>query len=242
VIVKELAPSVFSYLRRLDDITDEEIRDSLNPEKNLSAIFKAGESQGKSGSFFFFSGDKRFIIKTMTDSDMSAFKKIFRSYVSHVSKNQDSLLARIYGVYTITMQDMEPINVILMANTKRTYDDSTTLLYIFDLKGSLVNRETKAKKGRELSNKSCLKDWNLLKLKQNEKFLLLSVEDQLKILDILEEDTKLLMGKQIMDYSLLLAIESNKLIKGFEYQPSIPHRYTQLRARKSREDSNNWQT
>jgi hypothetical protein len=44
VIVKELAPSVFSYLRRLDEITDEEIRESLNPEKNLSAIFKAGES------------------------------------------------------------------------------------------------------------------------------------------------------------------------------------------------------
>ena len=52
MIVKELAPSVFSYLRRLDDITDEEIRESLNPEKYLSAIFKAGESSRQERQLF----------------------------------------------------------------------------------------------------------------------------------------------------------------------------------------------
>ena len=47
--------------------------ESLNPRNNIESIFKAGESQGKSGSFFFFSQDKKFIIKTMTDSDYLAF-------------------------------------------------------------------------------------------------------------------------------------------------------------------------
>ena len=28
-------------------------------------VFKAGEGSGQSGSFFFFSNDKRFIIKTL---------------------------------------------------------------------------------------------------------------------------------------------------------------------------------
>jgi len=41
------------------------IKDSLNPESNLDNARKAGESTGKSGSFFFFLKDKKFIIKTM---------------------------------------------------------------------------------------------------------------------------------------------------------------------------------
>jgi len=47
-------------------------------------VFKAGESQGKSGSFFFFSEDSKFIIKTMTDSDLKTFKKIFPKYFNTI--------------------------------------------------------------------------------------------------------------------------------------------------------------
>ena len=39
--------------------------ESFTPAFNNKAVFKAGESQGKSGSFFFFSHDRKFIIKTM---------------------------------------------------------------------------------------------------------------------------------------------------------------------------------
>lgn len=41
------------------------IKDSLEFEKNKSSIFKAGEGAGMSGSFFFFSSDNRFLIKTL---------------------------------------------------------------------------------------------------------------------------------------------------------------------------------
>jgi 1-phosphatidylinositol-4-phosphate 5-kinase len=58
---------------------------------------------GKSGSFFFFSHDDNFLIKTMTLGDFNAFKKIFLYYFEHVNTNQDSLLARIYGVYSVKM-------------------------------------------------------------------------------------------------------------------------------------------
>ena len=40
---------------------------------NKDAVLQAGESSGKSGSFFFFSLDKKFIIKTMTDEDFRSF-------------------------------------------------------------------------------------------------------------------------------------------------------------------------
>jgi hypothetical protein len=55
VEVHELAPKVFRYLRHLDGFDEACLKESLNPRNNIESIFKAGESQGKSGSFFFFS-------------------------------------------------------------------------------------------------------------------------------------------------------------------------------------------
>lgn len=76
--------------------------ESLDPEKNQTNLFKAGEASGASGSFFFFSTDKRFIVKTMTNGEKEFFlAKVARPYFSHLKKNPTSLLARIYGVYTI---------------------------------------------------------------------------------------------------------------------------------------------
>jgi hypothetical protein len=77
--------------------------DSLNPilEGNITAIKKSGEGMGKSGSFFFFSHDKKFLIKTMTAGDFMAWTMLFKRYFEHVNMFEDSLLARIYGIYSI---------------------------------------------------------------------------------------------------------------------------------------------
>jgi 1-phosphatidylinositol-4-phosphate 5-kinase len=64
-------------------------------------VFKAKESAGKSGSFFFFSHDKKFLLKTMNDSEMKVFKEMLPQYLNHLHKNKDSLLARIYGIFTV---------------------------------------------------------------------------------------------------------------------------------------------
>lgn len=58
VFVTEYAPKAFAFLRSLDDINNDLVKNSLSPELNRDMVFKAGESQGKSGSFFFFSHDK----------------------------------------------------------------------------------------------------------------------------------------------------------------------------------------
>jgi hypothetical protein len=83
--ITEWCPDVFAYLREKDGFTNQILHESLNPEVNKDMVFKAGESQGKSGSFFFFSKDQKFIIKTMTDSDWNAFKRIMKSYFQRVS-------------------------------------------------------------------------------------------------------------------------------------------------------------
>ena len=74
----------------------------MSPEKNANNVFKAGEASGASGSFFFFTTCKKFIVKTMTDSELEFFKKTFGlPYFYHLKRNPTSLLARIYGVFTV---------------------------------------------------------------------------------------------------------------------------------------------
>lgn len=119
-------------------------------------VFKAGESQGKSGSFFFFSKDQRFIIKTMTDSDFNAFQRIQKAYFAHVSTCEASLLARVYGIYSVRMEDQKPVKLIVMENSMR---GATEVLGVFDLKGSMVNRIVK---GKTFKPTATLKDKNLL--------------------------------------------------------------------------------
>ena len=111
---------------------------------------------GKSGSFFFFSDDEKFLIKTMTQDDFRTFKKLFRLYFEHINKYPDSLLARIYGVYSVKMDEMTPVFLILMGNTKPC--DPNYIYKQYDLKGSLVKRESP-------EDSSVLKDKNFLNLK-----------------------------------------------------------------------------
>jgi len=73
---------------------------------------------GKSGSFFFFSHDDKLLIKTMTTDDFNAFMKIFPNYFYHVNMYNSSLLARVYGVYSVKMEGMQKVYLILMGNTK----------------------------------------------------------------------------------------------------------------------------
>lgn len=195
---------MFSFLRKIDNIDNQIVRDSLSPDANRDSVFKAGESQGKSGSFFFFSHDKKFIIKTMTNSDLSTFKKLFESYFTTVCTRQSSLLARIYGIYTIKMEEVEPVHLILMGNSKDSND--ALIKNVFDLKGSEVNRLVE---GKNLKPTATLKDLNLLEICKSTILLQFRPEDQKHIMENLERDAIMLKKYNIMDYSLLLAIELN---------------------------------
>ena len=44
ILVTEFAPDAFAYLRTLDGIGMDAIKESLSPEANRDSVFKAGES------------------------------------------------------------------------------------------------------------------------------------------------------------------------------------------------------
>ena len=223
--VTQLAPEIFNCIRKVDGITNELIIKSLNPNDNREMVFKAGEGSGKSGSFFFFSHDREFIIKTMSDGEYKTFMSMFKSYTYHCLKNNNSLLARIYGIFTVKIEKLEPVNLIMMGNTVQSMWNDMKLKYIFDLKGSLINRETKINMKLHKPGMT-LKDINLLTIRKGENILKFSSIDRANIMDILEKDVHILNKVGIMDYSLLIAIENNQMYTGPKGDRSNEGSYT----------------
>ena len=129
------------------------IEQSLDTDKNQKMLFKAKESEGKSGSFMFQSYDKRFIIKTMNRSEQQVMLKSLPSYLAYLIKNKNSLIARIYGIFTVHMEDQAEIHILLMGNL---FEHVKARESEFDLKGSIINREV-----HNYSMQKCLKDVNL---------------------------------------------------------------------------------
>jgi 1-phosphatidylinositol-4-phosphate 5-kinase len=65
----EHAPSLFLELRKKSGITEEYLFQSFAPLHNLQAIHNFFTGSGKSSSFFFFSDNKAFVLKTLKDSE-----------------------------------------------------------------------------------------------------------------------------------------------------------------------------
>ena len=57
------------------------------------------KSSGKSGSFFFYSSDGRFMLKTIKKSEFDLLMKILPDYYDHLTKNPNTLITRYYGLY-----------------------------------------------------------------------------------------------------------------------------------------------
>jgi hypothetical protein len=61
--------SRFDTLMKMDDIKFDDILNSLDLELNQKTVLKASESKGKSGSFFFSTHNKKFLIKTASNTE-----------------------------------------------------------------------------------------------------------------------------------------------------------------------------
>lgn len=202
-IIIEYCRNIFNAIRSRDDISDESIKESLNPQNNQDFLKSLVESKGKSGSFFFFSSDHHYIIKTITSSELETINGGFlMNYYSHINNN-DSLIAKIYGIFSIVINDITKIHIILMQNLVNC--NSKHIKNIFDIKGSSFQRSTNL--FNHQSNMSPLKDLDFLWMKRVEPDLVSFYKDAYnEIITTLKSDTKMLMSNNIMDYSLLLVI------------------------------------
>lgn len=122
-----------------------------------------------------------------------------------MSENDDSLLARIYGIYSVRMEDQNPVKLVVMGNALQGAS-KTHMLGCFDLKGSMVNRIVR---GTDFSGSTTLKDRNLMNLNGERIWLRFKGTDIQKINEAMREDVKLLQRYNMMDYSVLLCVQEN---------------------------------
>lgn len=101
-------------------------------------------------------------------------------------QNPDSLIARIYGIFTVQMEDITPVHILLMSNAAQA---GKLVEKVFDLKGSIINREVKES---DIKDTATLKDVNLQKLTKDEVVLLFQPKDRLSIMEQIYVDIKFL--------------------------------------------------
>ena len=70
---------------------------------SLSGHKDAHFDGGKSGAIFFFSKDKRYIIKEVTTSELQTLLSILPNYIEYMTQNPESLLPRIMQLCSIRM-------------------------------------------------------------------------------------------------------------------------------------------
>lgn len=147
-------------------------------------MFNAQEGQGKSGNFFFYSYDKRFIIKTLLKDESDTLVRILDSYIHHiVTSDNKSLLVRIYGLFKIESSYFSNLNFILMENCSMSLDPKNTRLFSFDLKGARSRKE-------ELKRGKVLKCMNFVEINSSKKKLVKLDIDQIeRIFETVEQDS-----------------------------------------------------
>ena len=87
---KSYAPQVFGEMRAYFGISSQEYMHYLSG----SAKFKRNKSRGKSGSYFLFSADRRFLLKSLERSELLLLMQILPEYYAHVIQNPHTLLPR----------------------------------------------------------------------------------------------------------------------------------------------------
>jgi 1-phosphatidylinositol-4-phosphate 5-kinase len=156
-------------------------------------------SPGKSGSFFYFSRDYKYIIKTIHHAEHKLLRKILRHYYQHVKDNPNTLLSQFYGLHRVKVPYGRKIHFVVMNNLFPPHRD---IHHTFDLKGSTIGRNFQ-EEDLDKNPRATLKDLNWLRRNMH---LELGPEKKRRFLEQMHRDVELMQKLKIMDYSLLVGI------------------------------------
>ncbi|KAI8986488.1 hypothetical protein BDB01DRAFT_720192 [Pilobolus umbonatus] len=198
---KDYAPWIFRSLREKFGVDPADYLISLTSKYILSEL----GSPGKSGSFFYYSRDYRFIIKTIHHTEHKFMRTILKEYHNHVSANPDTLLCRYYGLHRVKLPHGRKIHFVVMGNILPPNKD---IHETYDLKGSTIGRflpEEEIKKNPY----AVMKDLNW---ERRGKKLQLGPHKRHLFITQLLRDVRLLVRMNIMDYSLMIGVHD--IIRG----------------------------
>ena len=152
-------------------------------------------SNSKSGQFFFYSHDGRYMIKTQTKEENKFMKRILPHYYKYMSENPHTQIMKIYGMHRVKMYHLNrKIHFVIMASV---FDTTEVIHQIFDLKGSEVGRNATE---LEVENGGVLKDNDLVNRRTKFHF----GNKKPSFMKQLRQDVHFLATLNVMDYSLLV--------------------------------------
>lgn len=117
--VRAYSPTIFHSLRLLCSMQKSDLLKSINPINNaekITAEVDKEKTAGNSGSEILFTSDKRFLIKSMKAEEKALMIQIVADYVTHIVKNEKSLIAKIYGIFSVSIERREPMYYLLLEN------------------------------------------------------------------------------------------------------------------------------
>uniref|UniRef100_A0A8C1C4L2 1-phosphatidylinositol 3-phosphate 5-kinase n=1 Tax=Cyprinus carpio carpio TaxID=630221 RepID=A0A8C1C4L2_CYPCA len=199
----------------------EEIMESSEDDfvRSLSRCVNWQARGGKSGAVFYATEDDRFILKQMPRLEVQSFLDFAPHYFTYITgsvqQKRPTALAKILGVYRIGYKNSQnntekKLDLLVMENLFY----GRKMAQVFDLKGSLRNRNVKTELGKE-SCEVVLLDENLLKLVHDNPLYIRSHCKAILRAAILS-DALFLSSHLIIDYSLLVGRDdaTNELVVG----------------------------
>ena len=196
----DFAPIVFKYIRNcIIGISDESYNRSIIPSSKSAQrnVLDAKYGEGKSGAFFYFTHDSRYLVKTIKKFEVEVMLNTLKKYVQYIDKNPNTILSRVVGLHAIRLYGLTKYFVV----SENIFLSSLKPSEVYDLKGSWVGRYTKY----SIQSGKTLKDGDL------KRFIVLNKTTREQLINQLTADSKFLSSCQIMDYSLLLGIYHLKM-------------------------------
>jgi len=101
-------------------------------------------TSGKSGSFFYYTQDSRFVIKTIPKHEFKFMKSILKNYHEYLISNPQSLISKVLGIHKVFFyrkkQKLKKKIYFCIMNNVFVTNKKVDLRY--DLKGSTYGRRT----------------------------------------------------------------------------------------------------
>ena len=178
--------------------------------ESLSRCMKWDSKGGKTKSVFLKTLDDRFVLKSLSQIETQAFLRFAPAYFRIMSESLfhelPSVIAKMLGFYQIIIKNPATgveFNWFLLVMENLFYDRSPTR--IFDLKGSMRNRRIQSTGEQN----EVLLDENMVEFIYESP--LFTREHSKKLLRAsVWNDTLFLSRQNVMDYSLMIAIDENR--------------------------------
>ncbi|KAI5794610.1 hypothetical protein FPQ18DRAFT_156223 [Pyronema domesticum] len=192
---KDYAPDVFEFIRSNFEVDEDSYVESLTGNMRMDEL----ASPGKSGGTFYFSTDKKYVIKTIHEGEHKYLREILPEYLAYVKSNPNTLLSQFYGLHRIKKWKGGKKYFVVMNNV---FPPQNEIHQTWDLKGSTARRyvdedEIAAKP------KKTQQDVNWINKQMRLHFGPKKAEE---LLNQLARDAEFLRKRHVIDYSLLIGI------------------------------------